>query len=61
MVAEQKNFMKTKTRKMKLTFTSILFFILLNKAFSSTLEEVTDVELAKLINQEQYVVVLFGK
>ena len=56
---------RTKEKKFKMKSTFILLFtIFLMQNVHSTqmsLEEVNDTELVKLINQEQYVVVLFSK
>ena len=39
----------------------LIISLVIGLSRGSTLEEVNDVELAKLINQEQHVVVLFSK
>ena len=52
-------------REQIMTSFNLLIFMLclfnVNLSQSNSLEEVTDTELAKLINQEQYVLVLFSK
>ena len=56
---------RTKEKKIKMKSTFILLFtiFLMHNVHSTqmSLEEVNDTELVKLINQEQYVVVLFSK
>ena len=49
--------------KMKSTFILLFTIFLMHNVHSTqmSLEEVNDTELVKLINQEQYVVVLFSK